>query len=145
VDISALVNRVSDYFRARVPSLSHRVQIPVHVPGEQVSVQGDPVLLEWALEALVRNAIDALAGREGLVEITAQASPEGGVRIRVSDNGPGVIKEHRSLIFQAGFTTKERGWGVGLALTRRIVEENHRGRLVLVQGEQGATFDILLP
>jgi signal transduction histidine kinase len=69
----------------------------------------------------------------------------GGVRVRVADDGPGVPRELRARIFSAGFTTKERGWGIGLALTRRIVEESHGGRLQLVPSDSGAVFDITLP
>jgi signal transduction histidine kinase len=63
----------------------------------------------------------------------------------VADDGPGVPREIRQRIFAAGFSTKERGWGVGLALAKRIVEENHGGRLLLHPSDRGATFDIILP
>ncbi len=139
-----LVDQVAAYFRARVPSLAHTVTICVeHEPG--LKVEGDPVLLEWALEALVKNAIDALGGRGGRVDLATLAFPEGGVRIRVGDDGPGIPREIRKQIFAPGFSTKQRGWGIGLSLARRIIEENHGGRLVLVASERGATFDIILP
>jgi signal transduction histidine kinase len=102
-------------------------------------------LLEWVVEALVKNAIDALGGRGGEVVIEASALPEGGGRLRVRDNGPGIPSAMRKRIFDAGFTTKERGWGIGLALARRIVEENHGGKLRLVPVPDGATFDVMLP
>jgi signal transduction histidine kinase len=109
-------------------------------------VQGDSVLLEWALESIVKNAIDALAGRGGRVDLTASPFPEGGVRLRISDDGPGVPAKIRKQIFQPGFSTKQRGWGIGLSLAKRIIEENHGGRLALVpQGDRGATFEIILP
>jgi signal transduction histidine kinase len=144
VDVAALVSGVAEYFRARVPTLAHRVQIELSVPDSPSVVQGDPVLLEWALEAVVKNAIDALAGKAGLVRLDVDHIPEGGLRVRISDSGPGVNRELRSRIFQPGLTTKEQGWGVGLALARRIVEENHGGSLTLVPSESGAIFDILL-
>ena len=71
--------------------------------------------------------------------------PEGGVRLRVADNGPGVPRDLRSRVFDAGFSTKQRGWGIGLSLARRIVEESHRGKLLLVPSEGGAVFDVILP
>jgi signal transduction histidine kinase len=148
VDAAELMQRVAAYFRARVPSLAHTVTVCAErEPGDLV-VQGDSVLLEWALEAIVKNAIDALAGRGGRVDLTAAPVPEGGVRLRISDNGPGVPREIRKQIFQPGFSTKQRGWGIGLSLAKRIVEENHGGRLMLVHtapGDRGATFDIILP
>jgi signal transduction histidine kinase len=67
------------------------------------------------------------------------------VQVRVSDTGPGVPRELRRRIFDAGFSTKQRGWGIGLALTRRIVEESHKGALSLVPGGKGATFQIIFP
>jgi signal transduction histidine kinase len=102
------------------------------------------VLLEWVAEALTKNAIDALAGRGGTVEIVAEERPGGGARLRVVDDGPGVPRELRRRIFDAGFTTKERGWGIGLSLARRIVEENHGGRLTLASSDRGAAFDVIL-
>jgi signal transduction histidine kinase len=144
VDVCEVVERVADYFRARVPTLAHSVIVRSACDRGPLSVQGDPVLLEWAVEALVKNAVDALAGRGGHVDILATRPAGGGVTVRVADDGPGVPRELRSEIFRAGFSTKERGWGIGLALARRIVEENHGGRLSLVPTERGATFEIIL-
>ncbi len=144
VDVAALVSRVSDYFKARVPTLAHTITIRCERPDEAMVVRGDAVLLEWALEAIVKNAIDALAGRGGRVAISVTPAAGDAVRIRVADDGPGIAREHRNTIFDAGFTTKERGWGVGLSLARRIVERNHDGRLVLVPSDRGAVFDVIL-
>lgn len=145
VDIGALTQRVVAYFRARVPSLAHPIVITCRVPPSPLEIQGDPVLLEWVLESLVKNAIDALAGRGGRIDVQVEQEPEGGVRIRVADDGPGVPKELRTRIFEPGFSTKRHGWGIGLSLARRIVQESHRGRLLLAQGTgNGATFDVIL-
>ncbi len=143
VDLGGLVDRVANYFRARVPTLAQRVIVASsHEP--DLVIEGDPVLLEWAVESLTKNAIDALAGRDGKVEITASSLPEGRVRIRVCDDGPGIPREIRSQIFDPGFSTKEKGWGIGLSLARRIVRDSHGGELLLVPSEKGATFDIVL-
>jgi len=144
VDVAELVERVATYFRARVPTLAKTVTIRSLSRGESLIVDGDPVLLEWAVESLAKNAIDALAGRGGRVTLSAQELPEGRVRIRVKDNGPGVPRELRKRIFEPGFSTKEKGWGIGLPLARRIVTESHGGQLVLQSGTRGATFDIIL-
>jgi signal transduction histidine kinase len=144
VDLGELVERVGTYFRARVPTLAQRVTIVCSREGDSLTVNGDPVLLEWAIESLTKNAIDALAGRDGEVNMSATAMPEGRVRVRVSDNGPGVPRELGKRIFEPGFSTKAHGWGIGLPLARRIVTENHGGELVHVPSERGATFDIIL-
>jgi signal transduction histidine kinase len=144
VDVRAIVERVAQYFRARVPTLAHTITIVSTIPDEPLSVEGDAVLLEWALESLVRNGIDALAGRGGRVELNVAPLPEGGARVLVADDGPGVPRELRNEIFKAGFTTKPRGWGIGLALARRIIADNHGGRLTLLPTDRGATFEIML-
>lgn len=144
VDIGDLVERVAAYFRVRVPTLAQRVTINSTRDEGPLMVDGDPVLLEWAIESLAKNAIDALAGRDGRVDMSATALPEGRVRVRVSDTGPGVPRELGKRIFEPGFSTKDHGWGIGLPLARRIIRDNHGGELVLVPSERGATFDIIL-
>ena len=143
VDVRELVDHVGGYFRARVPTLAHAVEIAASGGDEALIIHGDAVLLEWALESLMKNAVDALAGKGGRIYITSSRVPEG-VRIRVADDGPGIPPNLRTRVFEAGFSTKDHGWGVGLALTRRIVEENHGGQLVLVPTPRGATFDVIL-
>ena len=145
VDAQELVERIASYFRARVPKLSHAVTIDVSSDEGPVRVRGDAVLLEWALEALVKNSIDALAGRGGSIRLGAVRRTGGGACLRVSDDGPGIPRELRGRIFEPGFSTKTSGWGVGLSLARRIVEENHGGTLQLAAADRGATFEIILP
>jgi signal transduction histidine kinase len=145
VDAQELAERIASYFRARVPKLSHAVTIDVSSDEGPVRVRGDAVLLEWALEALVKNSIDALAGRGGSIRLGAVRRTGGGACLRVSDDGPGIPRELRGRIFEPGFSTKTSGWGVGLSLARRIVEENHGGTLQLAAADRGATFEIILP
>ena len=144
VDCAGLVDRLAAYFAARAPTLARTVHVRSEHPGGPLMVRGDKVLLEWVLEVLIKNAMDALAGRDGHVIVSATPLPEGGVRIRVQDDGPGVPRKLRKRIFDAGFTTKDRGWGIGLSLARRIVQENHEGRLVLADTDRGAAFDVIL-
>ncbi|HEY7569424.1 MAG TPA: ATP-binding protein [Gemmatimonadaceae bacterium] len=145
VNITETLERVANYFRARVPSLAHSVRIETHWDAEPLEMHGDPVLIEWAVEAIIKNSIDALAGRGGTITLSAQRLPEGATRVRLSDDGPGVPREIRAHIFDAGFSTKEQGWGIGLALARRIVTDAHGGKLELVPTERGATFEITFP
>jgi signal transduction histidine kinase len=142
IDLGALVARVAEYFRARVPTLARAVTIETRLPEETVTVAGDPVLLEWALEALVKNAIDALAGRGGRIDLVVEPREESGARVRVSDDGPGIPRDMRARIFEAGYTTKQGGWGIGLPLARRIIEDWHDGSLRALAADRGATFEI---
>jgi signal transduction histidine kinase len=144
VDVRVLVDRVAAYFRARVPTLANTISIDVSHDGAPPTVKGDPVLLEWAIEVLAKNAIDALAGRGGRIRMSTAPLPDGAVRIRVSDDGPGIPSSLRARVFEPGFSTKQSGWGIGLSLAQRIVEENHRGKLVLAAAEAGATFDLII-
>jgi signal transduction histidine kinase len=107
-------------------------------------VLGDPILLEWALESLVRNAIDALKGQSGTITLSTGVDGPNAL-LRVQDDGPGVAREIRRTLFDPGITTKSGGWGVGLALARRVVEDGHAGELALETTERGASFLIRIP
>jgi signal transduction histidine kinase len=145
IDIGESVEGVVNYFRARVPTLANTVVVNFERGEGPLTVPADRVLLEWAVESLVKNAVDALVGRGGVISVRVDRAAGGGARVRVSDDGPGVPPRLRRRIFAAGFSTKERGWGIGLPLARRIVEESHDGRLVLVPSDRGAVFDVILP
>jgi signal transduction histidine kinase len=145
VDLAATADHVLDYFAARLPSLAHAVTISRQYDSPPINVAGDALLIEWAIESLVKNSIDALAGRGGAISVSCQRLPEGAARLRVADDGPGVPRDLRKRIFEAGFSTKKRGWGIGLALARRIVEETHNGSLTLLPTDRGATFEIIFP
>jgi signal transduction histidine kinase len=144
VDVAEVAEAVAAYFRPRLPTLANRVTLALEADGSAGVVRGDALLLEWAVEALVRNALDALKGREGTITLAVADEPDG-VVLTVADDGPGVPREVRHRLFQAGATTKERGWGLGLALARRIVEEGHGGRLTLEPSAVGARFAVRLP
>jgi signal transduction histidine kinase len=92
----------------------------------------------------VKNAIDALQGRAGTIILRVGAE-QGMGEIRVVDDGPGVAREIRRTLFEPGITTKRGGWGIGLALARRVVEDAHRGRLDLAPTDKGACFVIQIP
>jgi len=146
VDMAAVAEAVSAYFTPRLPALAHRVVLCVEADGGPALITGDALLLEWALEALVRNSVDALKGRGGTIRIAVSGGPDD-VVARVVDDGPGVAREVRHRLFEAGATTKERGWGLGLALARRVVEDYHGGRLFIRKSApgEGTTVVIALP
>ena len=140
-----VLRRLEDYFSVRLPTLGSAVRFRIDVPEDAPAVRGNATLLEWAFENLVKNAIDALAGQEGEIAITYVGRRDGRAVYRVRDTGPGVDPQVRKRLFEIGVTTKERGWGVGLSLTRRILEEMHDGSIELEPAEDGASFRIEIP
>lgn len=145
VDVRTLLRTLERYVRVRMPQLAQGVHLEVEVPEGLPPVQGNEVLLEWALENLVKNALDALAGSGGSIGIRAEVGAPRRVEIHVQDDGPGVAPAVRTSLFDPGVTTKKGGWGVGLSLARRIVEDVHRGKLMLAPTERGALFIATLP
>lgn len=146
LDLQDVVRELEEYCRARLPRRGRAIRLTTDyepVP----KVEANRTLLEWALENLVKNAVDALeaTGGEIALRVAPGASP-GTVMVDVSDDGPGVPWALRKRIFETGVSTKPQGWGVGLSLARRIVEENHLGSLELVAAEPGAgtTFRVTL-
>ncbi|HEX6104824.1 MAG TPA: HAMP domain-containing sensor histidine kinase [Gemmatimonadales bacterium] len=144
IGLGALADRVAGYYRPRLPRRANPIELRLEAPGMGPMVEGDPVLLEWALESLVKNAIDALQGRSGTIILRVGAE-QGMAEVRVIDDGPGVPKDIRRTLFEPGITTKRGGWGIGLALSRRVVEDAHGGSLLLETTEKGACFLMRLP
>jgi len=136
VGLGAVAERVVGYFRPRLPTLANPVALTLSSPGVGPTATGDPVLIEWALEVLVKNAIDALSGRGGRIEVDV-ATTGGSARVMVRDDGPGVPAEIQTQLFEPGASTKTGGWGIGLALARRIVEQQHGGRVSYHAADQG--------
>ena len=144
IGLGALADRVAGYYRPRLPRRANPIELRLEAPGMGPMIEGDQVLLEWALEALVKNAIDALQGRSGTIILRVGAA-QGTAEVRVIDDGLGVPKEIRRNLFEPGITTKRGGWGIGLALARRVVEDAHGGVLVLEPSESGACFLMRIP
>ncbi|HEV8381639.1 MAG TPA: HAMP domain-containing sensor histidine kinase [Gemmatimonadales bacterium] len=136
VGLGTAAERVVAYFRPRLPTLAHSVTITLTSPGAGPIATGDPVLIEWALEVIVKNAVDALSGRGGRIDIEVESSDSLG-RISVRDDGPGVAPEMQHQLFEPGVSSKTGGWGIGLALARRIVEQQHDGKVAYHPGEEG--------
>jgi signal transduction histidine kinase len=146
VDAREVVSELAQYIRPRLPQLGAGVTLKVRTPRDLPPIHANQVLLVWGLENLVKNALDALAGRGGEIVISARAYRKRWVRLLVADNGPGIPPELRKRIFDTGVTTKSTGWGVGLSLTRRIIEDIHDGRIEVCRRRKGGTtFQILLP
>ena len=146
LDIREVVRDLEQYLQARLPRLASEVLLVVDVPKDMPEILGSEVLLSWALENVVKNALDALAGRGGEISLKVRKGPSGWLHLRIHDTGPGVDPELRDRIFEPGVSGKARGWGVGLTLSRRIIEVTHKGHIFLLNNEgEGATFDIRLP
>ena len=146
LDIREVVRDLEQYLQARLPRLGSEVLLVVDVPKDMPEILGSEVLLSWALENVVKNALDALAGRGGEIRVKVRRGPTGWLHLRIHDTGPGVDPELRDRIFDPGVSGKTRGWGVGLTLSRRIIEVTHKGHIFLLNSEgEGAVFDIRLP
>lgn len=141
-DIVDVLNRVVTYMDHRT---SNKVQIIKSYNNEPVIVDLIPSLFEWVAENLCKNAVDAMGGA-GKIEIKL-FEENGQVNIDFSDTGKGMQKKMFNNVFKPGFTTKERGWGLGLSLAKRIIEEYHKGKIYVKSSEvgKGTTFRIELP
>lgn len=143
VDVTELLERIVVYFDRRLPHLGKRVSLTMDADAP-VYVSINVHLFEWVIENLVRNAVDAIDRTDGVITIRARQIRNQAV-IDVSDNGKGIDPKVRKDIFRPGFSTKKRGWGLGLSLARRIVEEYHGGKITLRDSSPaGTTFRVRL-
>ena len=143
-ELSEVVKGVIVYFQKRIPQMGKRVDIVVE-PAEPVRAKINRELFEWVLENLVKNGLDAM--EEGKGKISFRISRLNGAPvIDVTDTGKGIDAAYRKDIFRPGFSTKKRGWGLGLSLSKRIVETYHRGKLSVKESKLGVgtTFRIKL-
>jgi signal transduction histidine kinase len=144
-DLVATVEDTITYFRRRLPHLGGRVQLRSEGAISH-TVIFNRVLMEWVLENLIKNGIDALRDGKGTVTVRMADGPDGGVLLRVSDTGRGIKPSYRTKLFEPGISSKKRGWGMGLALVKRIVTQYHGGRIrVEHTGPQGTVFAVWLP
>lgn len=129
-----------DYLKSR---FSNQVEFTFTAPSEAVWVKMNPALHSWTIENLMKNAIDAMRGK-GKLDLTLEQDGTS-IKINVTDNGKGIPKNQYKKVFEPGFTTKKRGWGLGLSLTKRIVEEYHKGRIRVLHSEvgKGTTIQIV--
>jgi len=140
-DIIAETLHTYEYLQSR---FSKQVTFSYNAPKEPVLVMINPTLHSWTIENLVKNAIDAMKGK-GSLDLRIEQDAHH-VKINVKDSGTGIAKNQFKTIFEPGFTTKKRGWGLGLSLTKRIVEEYHGGKIKVLHSEigKGTTFQISL-
>jgi signal transduction histidine kinase len=146
-DVAAVLEEIIEYFRNRGPQFG-RHEITVEYRDELPPIPINAELISWAFENLFKNAIDAMDRQTGSMRIRLGFVPEGrAVQITFQDDGRGIEPENVKRVFDPGFSTKKRGWGLGLAFVKRIVEEYHKGKISVVQSAPGAgtTFEVILP
>ncbi|WP_455498526.1 sensor histidine kinase [Coprobacter sp.] len=139
--INEVLVNATDYMRRRI---SNKVRLTTHLPQERIGGMYCLPLLEWVVENLCKNAIDAMDG-EGCIDVSLQADKDK-CYIDVKDTGKGIPRNRFKTVFNPGYTTKKRGWGLGLTLVKRIIEEYHEGRIYVKESEpgKGTTFRIEL-
>lgn len=141
-NVYALIQNVISYLQPRVSS---RINFELYTLSESITANVHAPLFEWVIENLCKNAVDAM-GSSGTIAIKILRGNENRVLIDISDTGKGIPKTNVANVFKPGFTTKKRGWGLGLALAKRIIEMYHRGRIFVKSSEEnsGTTFRIEL-
>ena len=146
--LNEVMDHVIDYMDRRT---SKKVQMVKIFPDHDIIIKLNASLFEWVIENLSKNAVDAMGGGPGTITLRVEETPEKAI-IEVSDTGKGIRKKDMNNVFRPGFTTKKRGWGLGLSLAKRIVEEYHRGKIYVKSSEvdrgdgspHGTTFRIEL-
>lgn len=140
-DIVSETLNTYEYLQSR---FSKQVEFTYHAPQQPLFAFINPTLHSWTIENLIKNAIDAMKGK-GTLDIKIEQDSHH-IKINVKDSGSGIPKNQFRTIFEPGFTTKKRGWGLGLSLTKRIVEEYHNGKIKVLHSEigKGTTFQISL-
>ncbi len=145
-DVRALLEETISYFKSRGPQFGqHRIDFHA---ADVAEIPLNSELMGWAFENLFKNAIDAIGRKEGLIVVDlGVAETKETIKITITDNGRGIRPEHQTRVFEPGFSTKKRGWGLGLAFVKRIVEDYHSGRIQVVESaeDKGTSFEIVLP
>lgn len=141
-DLNTVVGRAASYMATRISS---RINLSVDLCPDPLPVEMSAPLFEWVMENLIKNAVDAMEG-SGSITVTT-FTDNNRACVTVTDTGKGIPRKNHKTVFNPGFTTKKRGWGLGLALAKRIVEQYHRGRIWVCWSEpgRGTTFRIDLP
>ncbi|NNG26592.1 MAG: HAMP domain-containing histidine kinase [Ignavibacteriaceae bacterium] len=138
------LKKVTDYFERRLPQTGKSVNLTIE-GDKEVCAALNPELFDWVIENLIKNALDAIDTKEGTIRIVVETVRKN-VEIEVSDSGKGIDLKRRKDVFRPGYSTKKRGWGLGLSLSKRIIEGYHGGKIFVkssVQGE-GTVFKLIL-
>ena len=144
-DLSKKVESVLNYLNSRIPTLGKKVEL-VNDIEPNIEIKANGTLLSWAIENLIKNSIDSISGDLGFIHVSMSKN-KSNVKIRISDNGCGIPKKDWKNIFRPGFSTKQSGWGLGLSLCQRIINEVHKGEIYIKESseEAGTIFEINIP
>ena len=144
-DLSKRIESVLSYLNRRIPTLGKKVDL-VNDIDPDIKIMANGTLISWTIENLIRNSIDSISGESGLIRIS-MSQDQNNVKIRISDNGCGVQKKDWKNIFRPGFSTKKSGWGLGLSLCQRIINEVHKGDIYVLESRinSGTVFEINIP
>ncbi|HOV16162.1 MAG TPA: HAMP domain-containing sensor histidine kinase [Candidatus Cloacimonadota bacterium] len=144
-DLDSQLSEIVDYYKERLPHQSSKIEISYTGNLQGAKVMMDADLFKWTMENLIKNCIDAIGVKGGNITITAIAQAPR-VYIHVKDEGKGIPHSMWKKVFEPGITTKNRGWGLGLSLAKRIVEEYHQGRIRVIESSpgEGTTIEIML-
>ncbi|MEC8097683.1 MAG: HAMP domain-containing sensor histidine kinase [Bacteroidota bacterium] len=138
--LSSIVDEIVEYMRIRIPST---IEIIVQKKDGEIPINLNKELIQWVLENMIKNSIDSIE-KKGKIKI--EINWGGKANLKISDTGSGIKKELQSKVFDAGVSTKTRGWGIGLSLTKRIIEKYHKGRIKLLNSSKNGTeFLIEIP
>ncbi len=143
-NIVEVVESVVEYFNKRLPNTQSKTEIKI-ISSTNYLVPLNQSLFEWVIENLIKNALDAIKIKNGIIQFII-TDDENNVYIDISDNGKGIDIKNRKDIFRPGYSTKKRGWGLGLSLTKRIVEDYHKGKIFIKSSiiNEGTVFQIIL-
>ena len=144
-DLSNKVENVLTYLKRRIPKLGKKVELVNDIEPD-IEIKANGTLLSWAIENLIKNSIDSISGDLGSIHVSMSKN-KSNVKIRISDNGCGIPKKDWKNIFRPGFSTKQSGWGLGLSLCQRIINEVHKGEIYIKESsaEAGTIFEINIP
>lgn len=146
ISLNQTIENVVKYFQKRLPNMQRKTTLTFH-SRQQIRLSLNEHLFEWVLENLIKNSVDAMEDHGGQIALTISSNPEKNhVYIDIEDNGKGISPQQKKNIFKPGFSSKKRGWGLGLSLARRIIEQYHGGKLFLKESRlgMGSTFRIVL-
>jgi hypothetical protein len=139
-----IVSRVVNYFQRRLPQLGKNVELKIE-GNQELAANLNSELFEWVIENLIKNALDAIDHKNGKINFTVSSSKKN-ILIEANDNGKGIEHSKWKDIFRPGYSTKRRGWGLGLSLSKRIVEDYHKGKIFVKNStiNEGTIFNIIL-